>query len=1163
MCEGRARGDVGAGATTTPTNHDRSAPGHAAMLNVVVGQLLLHVLLALHLLHAVAVVGAAPPAPPRKYEIPPLPWPGEKLPRDWVSVKAVGGAKGDGTTDDTEAIQATIDLYTTCKDRRMNASATGRLLGAHTCGGTSHSSSGSMTPCSTVFFPAGTYRISSPLYVGHCNGLVMLGTGATTTIEWAGAPEGTMMISNGTVFGRWEGFVWDGRFSAKWGISYNSTHGSLFETRELHRNSRFSNFLDAGISVGVTSDNDRKMGKKETAEALVQNCIFENNFKGIALQDFNDYDWAIDGCTFTNNSYGVYSHTHMDSNFDAHSCRFEESRMADLTVSAEASNVRQVVSVGSYQFVATLGGGLYHSPLQIHDCRVANWTGPSAISFDLRGPLTITNNEFFSSSTQRNNNNVTLVAMDQGGSPAYKAVLLEGGNLLDSEPVNAHADDKLFVSRLCFGHGNCSSPGNVIVESIAGATQTSSDVLTINTQFDRKQWPVPMTVFDCTTAPYSANASATCVEQQAAIQACIDAAAKRGHETMAYLPAGDWQICKPIEIPSGADFFFRGAGYATSITLGHPSPPPGPHPGPHPPPGPPRPHPPPPPSHRTCKRPPPKTSIDFDVITNGSCPTYGLFDINSAELCRTAVLAIGFNASHLESSERFVDGCSIESSCELFQFCPPGNCQHQGPALENCAVICAKTKPPPAPPGPAPGPPHPPPPHPPPTPAPTVRCDPTVMPPEKCPGDQKCPNCGTKSCTCPPASRWQNGAPSNSLTTSTAASTTAGTTTSPTFDVLPAHIVIGIVQNFRLDGFMFKSQRNYNQTTAVLTVEDTCSVRVQPQSRAGSSELVSGLALDLYADWLFYDKAYNGSACGVQLLGLRAQDVVRVGYLDMGLDVADSAEASVLVDFMTGGRLQLRGNEGKARAGFFGVKMFCGLAIDYDVIVTGSQDLVIGYLYAESLSHHIKLQASPFESTQAAASMPGNVAIRGVKIHAYQGISKDPSIKRNTSIWLESTGWIGSLLYSNSQAEYCDGCLHVNKGAPSSAQAKACKCYEVTQTGSGAFNLSLIGNSWWAIGGGAQSDDFSEPNGVGPVFTGMAPEKQVVMLGGIVDNWGAANPWEAGNVTVPDIRPTGVADQDWRISTGLNLFTMLGKVDLALNYPGQSPLEHGAQEHPQ
>ena len=126
----------------------------------------------------------------RKYEIPTLPWPAP-LPPDWVSVKAVGGARGDGRTDDTRAIQATIDLFTTCRDNKMNASTSGVSLHKHTCGvgGTSP------RPCSTVFFPAGSYRISSPIYVGHCTGLVMLGTGATTVLEWGGKQGGTMFIS--------------------------------------------------------------------------------------------------------------------------------------------------------------------------------------------------------------------------------------------------------------------------------------------------------------------------------------------------------------------------------------------------------------------------------------------------------------------------------------------------------------------------------------------------------------------------------------------------------------------------------------------------------------------------------------------------------------------------------------------------------------------------------------------------------------------------------------------------------------------------------------------------------------------------------------------------------------------------------------------------------
>ena len=67
------------------------------------------------------------------------------------------------------------------------------------------------------------------------------------------------------------------------------------------------------------------------------------------------------------------------------------------------------------------------------------------------------------------------------------------------------------------------------------------------------------------------------------------------------------------------------------------------------------------------------------------------------------------------------------------------------------------------------------------------------------------------------------------------------------------------------------------------------------------------------------------------------------------------------------------------------------------------------------------------------------------------------------------THLFGPERYTNSQGEYCDGCLKINRQAPGSPQALACKCYEVVQTGgpsaAKSFNFSLIGTP-------AQPDNF-------------------------------------------------------------------------------------------
>lgn len=66
----------------------------------------------------------------------------------------------------------------------------------------------------------------------------------------------------------------------------------------------------------------------------------------------------------------------------------------DINLAPSAGNsVRRCVSVGSRIFV----GSPHHTavnPATVQDCRIDSWTGPAAIFYNLRGPLTLLDNAF-------------------------------------------------------------------------------------------------------------------------------------------------------------------------------------------------------------------------------------------------------------------------------------------------------------------------------------------------------------------------------------------------------------------------------------------------------------------------------------------------------------------------------------------------------------------------------------------------------------------------------------------------------------------------------------------------------------------------------------------------------------------------------------------------
>jgi hypothetical protein len=213
--------------------------------------------------------------------LPTLAWPSP--PKDWLNVQtsgACGGvshmsggglaaARGDGLADDTAAIQRCFDLVN------------------------------NKTEQVTVYLPAGTYKITETLRLFRGLGITIVGAGEGTRLLWAGEKHGRLLITDGLSRSRFLGLVFDGADLADVGFEHDSHAPGLFETRIRHQNSKFINFLSAGIRIGL----NRTDHKLETSEVLYENLVFANNGNqdevalnctkhgacgGIVILNFND-----------------------------------------------------------------------------------------------------------------------------------------------------------------------------------------------------------------------------------------------------------------------------------------------------------------------------------------------------------------------------------------------------------------------------------------------------------------------------------------------------------------------------------------------------------------------------------------------------------------------------------------------------------------------------------------------------------------------------------------------------------------------------------------------------------------------------------------------------------------------------------------------------------
>ena len=204
----------------------------------------------------------------------------------WTRVTTAYGAKGDGATDDTAAIQRALDELG--RDGRSPV----------------------------LFLPAGTYRITRTLSVGFAMFLSIVGEDpATTVLRWDGPAEGTMRPrQRARLLAHRPADLRRARPRGSRGRAILDGSAPHFDTGNEYADDRFVD-VAYGIRGGF-----RDRGFAETS--VVRSRFVRNTSAGIALGNFNALDLWVWDSTFVDCGTGV-TNTTGAGNFHVYNSAFE------------------------------------------------------------------------------------------------------------------------------------------------------------------------------------------------------------------------------------------------------------------------------------------------------------------------------------------------------------------------------------------------------------------------------------------------------------------------------------------------------------------------------------------------------------------------------------------------------------------------------------------------------------------------------------------------------------------------------------------------------------------------------------------------------------------------------------------------------------------------
>jgi hypothetical protein len=273
----------------------------------------------------------------------------------WVNVKAFG-ARGDGVTDDTAAIQAALTA--------LGSGVSNRYV---------------------LYITAGTYKITHKLTYYKREFTSILGEDPATTIfKWAGPAGGTMLAVDGVDYTRISRITFDGSSSAGVLIDQSSlTAGGFFDTGNEYADDVFKD-ARTGFQCGIN------------ANGCAEGTIIRSHFirlsqSGILLGNFNALDIWVRYSTFDDNVVGISNYPGA-GNFHAYNNVFRRSRVADISIgNTGVFSFRGNYSIGSKAFI-NAGNTSNPANMTLQGNTILDTTDTSSIVIKNQGPVLMYDN---------------------------------------------------------------------------------------------------------------------------------------------------------------------------------------------------------------------------------------------------------------------------------------------------------------------------------------------------------------------------------------------------------------------------------------------------------------------------------------------------------------------------------------------------------------------------------------------------------------------------------------------------------------------------------------------------------------------------------------------------------------------------------------------------